>query len=411
MTRLWDRGEPLDPAVLSYTAGDDVRLDDRLVAHDVKASAAHVVMLHAMGHLGDEDRDRLVEALGEIGAAHARGEWHVTLEDEDAHTALENRLTERLGEAGRRIHLGRSRNDQILAALRLWLKDEIERLAAEADASASALDAVAARQGDLEMPGYTHMQRAMPTTVGLWAAAFAAEIRDDAAGLRAAARRADKNPLGSAAGYGVPVLRVDRSLTARALGFGSVHEPVTAVQLSRGKAEATALFEAALLAQDLGRLAADLTLYSTSEFGFVRLPAAATTGSSMLPQKRNPDVFEIARGRTAEAMAALQEVMGVTMKLTSGYHRDLQLIKKPLFRGLDSVRESARVLTRVLAGIEFDAARLAEAVDPSLRAAELAYRLAVEEGIPFRDAYARARTQIPERGTMGAVRGTREEDP
>ena len=391
MTRLWDRGEPLDPAFLEYTAGDDVGLDDRLVAHDVRASAAHVEMLHAAGHVGDEDRTALLEALRDAGAAHARGDWRVTLEEEDAHTALENRLTEKLGAAGRRIHLGRSRNDQVLAALRLWLKEALAGLSAEAEAAAAALDGVAERYRDLEMPGYTHMQRAMPTTVSLWAGGFAAEIRDDAQGLRAAARRADRNPLGSAAGYGVPLLQVDRRHTARSLGFGSVHEPVTAVQLSRGKAEASALFEAALLAQDLGRLAADLVLFATAEFGFVRLPDDATTGSSMLPQKRNPDVLEIARGKTAEAVAALHEVLGVTAKLTSGYHRDLQLIKKPLFRGLDSVRETARMMTRLLPAIAFDPARLAEAVDPSLRVAERAYRLVVEEGIPFRDAYLRVR--------------------
>ena len=385
MTRLWDRGEPLDAAVLGYTAADDASLDDRLVAYDVKASAAHVEMLHAAGHVNDADRDSLLEALREIGASHARGEWRVTVEEEDAHTALENRL----GEAGRRNHLGRSRNDQVLAALRLWMKAEVETLAQDAESVSDALDALAEREGHLEIPGYTHLQRAMPTTVRLWAEGFAAEIRDDAKGLRASARRADRNPLGSGAGYGVPVLEVDRGLTARALGFGSVHEPVTAVQLSRGKAEASALFEAVLLAQDLGRLAADLCLYATAEFGFVRLPEDATTGSSMLPQKRNPDVLEIARGRTAEAIAALFEVLGVTMKLTSGYHRDLQLIKKPLFRGLDSVRATARVLPRVLQGIRFDPARLAEALDPSLRAAERAYKVAIEEGIPFRDAYAR----------------------
>jgi argininosuccinate lyase len=390
MTRLWDRGEPLDAAVLDYTAGDDASLDDRLVPYDVLASAAHVEMLHAAGHLDDADRTALVTALREIGASHARGEWRIAVEEEDTHTALENRLTARLGEAGKRIHLGRSRNDQVLAALRLWLKAELKTLAADAESVAAALESMA----DLPMPGYTHMQRAMPTTTGLWAAGFAAEIRDDAEGLRAAARRADRNPLGSGAGYGVPVLRVDRDATARSLGFRSVHEPVTAVQLSRGKAEASALFEAALLAQDLGRLAADLVLFATAEFGFVRLPVEATTGSSMLPQKRNPDVLEIARGRTAEATAALHEVLGVTMKLTSGYHRDLQLIKKPLFRGIDSVRQTARIMARLLPGIELDAARLAEAVDPSLRAAECAYRMVVEEGIPFREAYARARASL-----------------
>ncbi len=391
MTRLWDRGEPLDPGVLRYTAGDDHRLDDRLVAHDVRASSAHVEMLHAAGYLGEADRSALLDALRIIGESHARGEWRVQLSEEDAHTAIENRLVAALGEAGGRVHLGRSRNDQVLAALRLWLKEELAGLATDAEAAAAALDAVAGKQGDLPMPGYTHTQRAMPTTVRLWSAGFAAEIRDDAEGLRAAGRRADRNPLGSAAGYGVPVLKLDREFTARALGFGSVHEPVTAVQLSRGKAEASALFEAALLAADLGRLAADLTLFATSEFGFVRIPPEATTGSSMLPQKRNPDVFEIARGRTAEAFAALHEVLAVTAKLTSGYHRDLQLIKKPLFRGLDSVRETARILALVLPGIEFDGERLAAAIDPSLRAAERAYRLVVEEGIPFREAYLRAR--------------------
>ncbi len=391
MTRLWDRGEPLDPAVLRYTAGDDHLLDDRLVAHDVRASSAHVEMLHAAGYLSDADRSALLDALRGIGESHARGEWRVTLEEEDAHTAIESRLAAALGPAGGRVHLGRSRNDPVLAALRLWLKDELVSLARDAGEVAAALDAVAARQGDLEMPGYTHLQRAMPTTVRLWAGGFAAEIRDDADGLAAASRRADRNPLGSAAGYGVPVLKLDRGHTARALGFGTVHEPVTAVQLSRGKAEASALFEAALLATDLGRLAADLTLFATAEFGFVRLPADATTGSSMLPQKRNPDVLEIARGRTAEAFAALHEVLAVFAKLTSGYHRDLQLIKKPLFRGLDSVRGTARVLARVLPAIEFDAERLAAAVDPSLRAAERAYRMVVEEGIPFREAYRRVR--------------------
>jgi len=226
MTRLWDRGEPLDAAVLGYTAGDDATLDDRLVAHDVRASAAHVEMLRAAGHLSEADRTALVEALDEIGASHARGEWRVALDEEDAHTALENRLTARLGEAGRRIHLGRSRNDQVLAALRLWMKAELETLAQDAESVASALDALSEPYAELPMPGYTHMQRAMPTTFGLWAGAFAAEIRDDAEGVRAAARRADRNPLGSGAGYGVPVVRIDRVATARALGFGSVHEPV-----------------------------------------------------------------------------------------------------------------------------------------------------------------------------------------
>ncbi len=393
MTRLWDRNEPLDRLVLEFTAGEDHALDDRLVACDVRASAAHAAMLRAAGLLSDADLAALERALRAIGEGHARGEWRVSIEEEDCHTAIENRLVAAAGEAGKRIHLGRSRNDQVLAALRLWLKDELGALAGEAEAVAAALDGVAARQGALAMPGYTHMQRAMPSSVGDWAGGFAAELRDDAAGLLAARRRADLNPLGSGAGYGVPALELDRAATTRLLGFAATHEPVTAVQLSRGKAEAGALFEATLLAQDLGRLAMDLCLFATAEFGFVKLPARFTTGSSMLPQKRNPDLFELVRGRSGEAAAALAELLSVTAKLPSGYHRDLQLAKKPLFRGLDAVGASARLMAHALPELEFDAERMKAAMDPSLFAAERANRLVRDEGVPFREAYRRVREE------------------
>lgn len=389
MSRLWDAGEPLDALVLRYTAGEDAALDEALVAYDLRASSAHADMLHACGYLDDGTHRALVAALADLGVAHERGEWRIGADEEDCHTAIENRLVARLGDVGGAIHLGRSRNDQVLAALRLWLKDRLADLADAAEAVASALDGIAAGQGALSMPGYTHMQRAMPSSVGLWAGGWAAEIRDDAEGLSAARRRADRNPLGSAAGYGTPGLALDRDGTTRALGFGRTQEPVTAVQVSRGKAEASALFEASLLAQDLGRVAADVCLFATAEFGFVRLPPAFTTGSSIMPQKRNPDVFEIARGRTAEAVAALGEVLAITARLTSGYHRDLQGIKKPLFRGLASVRDTAVVIAHALPGLVFDGARMAAAIDPSMHATERANRLAAAQGIPFREAYRR----------------------
>lgn len=397
MTRLWDRGAPLDDLVLRYTAGEDHALDERLVAYDLTASAAHAAMIAAAGFLTPADLDALQGALKSLAESHARGEWTISLAEEDCHTAIENRLVAMVGEPGRAIHLGRSRNDQVVAALRLWLKDQVEELAAAAESVAAALDEVAQRDGALALPGYTHLQRAMPSTVALWAGGFASELRDDAEGLRAARRRADRNPLGSAAGYGVPLLPLSREHTTKGLGFASTHEPVTAVQLSRGKAEATALFEATLLAQDLGRLAADLCLYATSEFGFVKLPARFTTGSSMLPQKRNPDVFELARGRSGEAAAALAEVLSITAKMTSGYHRDLQLLKKPLMRGLDSVRDTARVMAHAVAGISFDAERMQAALDPGVFAAEAAMRLVRDEGIPFREAYRR----VKDAGTKG----------
>ena len=387
MTRLWDKGTPLDERVLRYTAGEDHALDNRLVAYDVRASTAHARMLHQQGLLNDADLQLIVTGLEQIGAAHARGEWQVKLEHEDGQTALENLLTQRAGPAGARLHAGRSRNDQVLTALRLYMRDAVEELALRTSAVANALDALAARHPEVELPGYTHMQQAMPSSVAWWAQGFAAELRDDAAALRRVQKRIQKSPLGSAAGYGTPELPISREATCAALGFDEVHEPVTAVQLSRGKAEASVLFEISLVMQDVGRLASDLLLFYTREFGFVELPAAFTTGSSIMPQKRNPDVFELIRGRTASAQACLTEVLGIVAKLPSGYQRDLQLIKVPLFRGIDLCLDTLGILPPALEQISFRQDHIK--LDPSIHAAAEANALVAQQGIPFREAYRR----------------------
>ena len=387
MSRLWDKGSKLDERVLRYTAGEDHALDNRLVAYDVRASIAHAEMLHLQGLISAEDFAAIAGGLSEIGRAHADGKWSVQLEHEDGQTALENLLVERIGEAGKRVHLGRSRNDQVLTALRLYLKDAVIELEKAATAVAAALDELITRQGSITLPGYTHMQQAMPSSVALWAGGFAAELRDDAEGLRQCQRRLDKSPLGSAAGYGVSKVPVDRERTRNALGFGSVQEPVTAVQLSRGKAEAQVAFEIALVMQDAGRLAADLLLFYTQEFSFVELPEAFTTGSSIMPQKRNPDVFELIRGRTATASAALSEVLAIVAKLPSGYQRDLQLIKAPLFRAIDVCFDTLAILAAALPGVKFRPENIA--LDAGVHAAEAANELVVKEGISFRDAYRR----------------------
>jgi argininosuccinate lyase len=392
MTRLWDKGTPLDERVLAYTAGDDYVLDNRLVQYDVRASIAHAEMLGERGLLSAGDLTAIVGALTTIGEEHARGAWRITLEQEDCQTAIENLLTARIGATGGRLHAGRSRNDQVLAALRLYLGDAARMLHAGAIAVAEALDALATRDGSVELPGYTHMQQAMPSTVALWALGFAAEIRDDAEGLQLTQRRTSKNPLGSAAGYGTPNLDVSRESTRRRLGFAITHEPVTAVQLSRGKAEAQLLFEITLLTQDMGRLAADLLLFYTQEYGFVSLPAGFTTGSSIMPQKRNPDVFELMRGRSSVAHAALNEVLNITQKLGSGYHRDLQLIKPPLFRGIDSCLQTLDILPSALAGVSFNPNNIR--LDPSIHAAAEANALVTRENIPFREAYQRVGAKL-----------------
>jgi argininosuccinate lyase len=385
MTRLWDKGTPLDERVLAFTAGDDHSLDNRLVRYDIRASIAHAEMLEAQGLLSAQDTGSIREALTAIGEEHALGHWQVPLDQEDCQTAIENLLTARIGAAGGRLHAGRSRNDQVLAALRLYMLDAAEELRQGATAVADALDALAVRHGAMALPGYTHMQQAMPSTVALWAQGFAAEIRDDAEGLALTHRRIGKNPLGSAAGYGTPNLELSREETRRRLGFAVTQEPVTAVQLSRGKAEAQLLFEITLLAQDTGRLAADLMLFYTAEFGFVTLPDAFTTGSSIMPQKRNPDVFELMRGRSAVAQAALNEVFGITQKLTSGYHRDLQLIKPPLFRGIDSCLQTLHILPSALDGVSFRPENIH--LEPGIHAAGAANALVAKEGLPFREAY------------------------
>lgn len=392
MSRLWDKGVSLDRRVLELTAGEDHALDDRLVAYDVRASIAHAEMLAEVRLLSAEDLGKIRDGLIEIGAAHARGEWRVPLEQEDGQTALETRLTARIGQAGARIHLGRSRNDQVLAALRLYMRDVVAELAAAADAVAGALLAIAARQGEVALPGYTHMQQAMPSSVDWWARGFAAEIRDDAEGMRQTLRRINRNPLGSAAGFGTPNLPISREATRQRLGFDDVQEPVTAVQLSRGKAESQLLFEVTLLMQDFGRLATDLLLFYTREFAFVDLPAEMTTGSSIMPQKRNPDVFELIRGRSATALACLVEALGVYSRLPSGYNRDLQLIKAPLFRGIDVCAQVLVVLPAALDGLRFRPENIR--LDPAIQAAARANELVVKEGIPFRDAYRRVAVDI-----------------
>jgi argininosuccinate lyase len=392
MTRLWDKGVPLDARVLEYTAGEDYVLDERLVAHDVRASIAHAQMLHAQQLLSAADLAAISDALTTLATEHARGDWRIELADEDGQTALERRLTARIGAAGARIHLGRSRNDQVLAAIRLYLREAVGTLSDGALSVAAALDALGAREANTVLPGYTHLQQAMPSSVTLWAGGFAAEIRDDSQGLKAVLGRVDKNPLGSAAGYGTPGLPIDREATRARLGFASVHEPVTAVQLSRGKAEAQLLFEITLLMQDLGRFAADVVLYGTYEFGFLTLGEAFTTGSSIMPQKRNPDLFELLRGRSASAQACLTEALAICAKLPSGYHRDLQLLKFPLFRGIDLAHDTLAIVPAAVEALQFRSTAIR--LDPAIHAAEEANRLVVTEGIPFREAYRRVAAKL-----------------
>ncbi len=385
MSRLWDKGASLDDRVLRYTAGEDHRLDARLVPYDVRASSAHADMLRAQGLIDEADCKAIVNGLAALGAAHAEGEWEIALEGEDVHTALESRLTARIGAAGGRLHLGRSRNDQVLAALRLYLRDAAGMLDERLADVVAALNALADREADTVLPGYTHMQQAMPSSVALWAGGFATCLEDDAAALAGVRRRLGASPLGSAAGYGTPGVPIDREATAAALGFDRVEAPVTAVQLSRGKAEAHLAFEITMMLGDCARIAADLLLFYTQEFAYVTLPESLTTGSSIMPQKRNPDVLELVRAAPATAQACLDECLMLTQKLSSGYHRDLQRLKAPLFRAIDLADDTLAIMKPMLEGVRFQSENIR--LSDGIHAAGEANRLVVEEGMTFREAY------------------------
>jgi argininosuccinate lyase len=342
--------------------------------------------------LGAEDCEHIVKGLRQLLKEYEAGKWQIRLEDEDVHTALETRLTELIGEAGGRVHLGRSRNDQVLTAIRLYLRDADAEIRHSVAGLLAALDTLAKRHAGVDLPGTTHMQHAMPSTVALWSSGFAEAFADANDGLTAALRRINKNPLGSAAGYGTPGLDIDRDSTTRKLDFAETQNPVTAVQLSRGKAEAGLLFELTLLMQDLGRLATDLLLFYTQEYRYIELAPEVTTGSSIMPQKRNPDVLELVRGASGTVQACLQECLLITAKLPSGFQRDLQRIKPPLFRAIDLTLESVDIMAYLITTVRFLPENIT--LGQELFATGEAYRLVATEGIPFREAYRRIARQL-----------------
>jgi argininosuccinate lyase len=383
---VWDRGDPIDAEMMAFTVGDDWLMDRRLVEVDITGSLAHVDGLLRAELVTAEDHAAIRGGLLALLEAWRRGEWDVEPGDEDVHSAVERRLTEAIGEPGKRLHTGRSRNDQVATDMRLWLRAAVEAVDARAAGLVGALEALAARAGELPLPGYTHLRRGMPSSVADWAGAHRLALEASRAELAAARERVALCPLGSGAGYGVP-LALDREGVARALGFRAPEEPVTAAQLLRGRAELAYLNALEALALDLEKLASDLWLYSTAEFGFVRLPVELTTGSSLMPQKRNPDVVELLRGNARQVQAERDALRAVVAGLPSGYHRDFQLLKPPLFRAHDRTLGMLGIAARVLEGLELDRERLEEvASDPSLQATRRALERA-RAGMSFRDAY------------------------
>ncbi len=400
MSRLWEKGEPLDAVVARFTAGRDPELDLRLLPHDALASAAHARMLARVGLLGAGEADALVAELATCAREARAGRLRIAPEEEDGHTALENRLTARLGDAGRRIHAGRSRNDQVLAALRLYGREAILDAVARLLEVAARLVALAERHRETSVPGYTHTRQAMPSTLGLLFAAHAEALVDDLPWLWTAFEHLDRSPLGSASGYGVP-LPLDRALVAELLAFRAVQANTLAVQNDRGKGEALVLAALAAVAGDLGRLAADLIWFSSDELRYLTLGVSVTTGSSLMPQKRNPDVLELIRATAARVRARQAEAAGVVQGLASGYHRDLQLGKEPFLEGVQATLDALTAIQPVLETLGVDPERCRAAIARSSGATDAACAR-VAAGEPFRAAYA-AVGAAPEASVAGEV--------
>jgi argininosuccinate lyase len=381
---LWTAASP-DAMMLAYTAGPDQPWDGRLLRWDVLGSLGHAAGLAASGVISRAEHRELSRALRAALRAVDRGTLRFGPGDEDVHTAVENWLARRYGRAGAMVHTGRSRNDQVVCDLRLYLKDHLLRLHGSARDLVAGLIALGRRERRSLWPGFTHTRRAMPSSAGLWAGGLAEGLLDTLATTPAVWAQLDRSPLGSAAGYGVP-LGLKRESAARALGFGGMDLVVTSTQNSRGRVEASVVFWCVQLGHDLGRLASDVILLSGEEYGFLGLPAEFATGSSIMPHKQNPDLFELTRGRVAQLDGDLAAILALRSGLTSGYHRDFQLLKAPLMGALDRTGEMLAMMTHAIPALRVNRARAAGAVDGDLLATDEVMRR-VEAGVPFRRAY------------------------
>lgn len=384
---LWQKpGTRTDERIMRFLAGDDVVLDREFLLHDIEASKAHVGGLANIGILNADEAQAIARELDVLAEDFRSGRFVLDDRYEDGHSAIEARLTERLGDAGRKVHTGRSRNDQILVATRLWLKEKLGELFATCRAAAGVCLDRAARES-LPLPGYTHLQRAVVSSTALWFAGFAEAFIDDARRARDTLAWIDANPLGTAAGYGVN-LPLDRDHTTQALGFARLQVNPIYAQLSRGKFEIGALDALGAALLDLRRLAWDLSLFTTAEFGFVKVPAEYTTGSSIMPNKRNPDVIELMRASYASVAAARTEIEQL-LSLPSGYQRDLQFSKGAIFHGFTRGLGALVLLPDLLARFEWNAPAMRAAIDPAMYATDVAIEQAAA-GTPFRDAYKQA---------------------
>jgi argininosuccinate lyase len=392
----------IHPDVLAFTAGNDVVLDRALVEADCIGSAAHVSMLSrlklATPLFSDAECSAVVGELVAIMRLSRAGQFKIKSSDQDVHLAVERALSAKLGDAGKRVHTARSRNDQVALDLRLFAKDQLLGMVNEAAVLADVLVKLGKRYARVPMVGRTHLQPAMPSSVGVWATAHAESLLDDIEVLQGAYRQNNRCPLGSAAGYGVP-LPIDRALTSRLLGFERPVHNVMYASMARGKCESVILAAASQVMLSLSRLAEDMVLFLMPEFGYFKLPSEYCTGSSIMPQKQNPDVFELVRGRASRVLACANAVTGVLKGLPGGYQRDLQETKEPFMDGIAVTRSALKAVALVMGQVQVDRKALERGFSPGVFATDRALELVVS-GVPFRDAYREVKENLDALGDV-----------
>lgn len=402
--KLWSKGLPTDQKIDFFTVGNDRVLDLVIAKYDVKATLAHGKMLHKVGLLSSDDIAGIEKGLDELAQEIEAGEFTIGEEFEDVHSKIEFELTKRIGDAGKRIHTARSRNDQVLTAMHLYLKDELADIKASVKELGSVLLEAAAKHKEVLLPGYTHLQIAMPSSFGLWFSAYAESFVDDIHFLNAALKVVDQNPLGSAAGYGSS-FPIDREYTTKQLEFADLKYNVVAAQMSRGKSEKSAAFAMSTVAGTLSKLAMDVCVYMSQNFGFMTIPSEFTTGSSIMPHKKNPDVFELIRGKCNRIQALPYELSLLTNNLPSGYHRDLQLLKEGIVPAIQDLKASLELAIYALKNVEVNDGILEDPKYDYLFSVDTLNEL-VQEGMTFRDAYVKIGLDI-ENGNYTPTKNTK----
>lgn len=393
MAKLWDKGYDDDALIDKFTVGKDRELDLYLAQYDILGTMAHITMLSKVGLLPEEDLKKLLPVLAELHEDAVAGKFEIEPDVEDVHSQVELMLTRRLGDVGKKVHTGRSRNDQVLVDLKLYARAEIRKTVEKIQALFEVLQRKSEQYKDVLLPGYTHLQVAMPSSFGLWFGAYAESLTDDLRLMLAAWDITNQNPLGSAAGYGSSA-PLDRTMTTRLLGFADLDYNVVYAQMGRGKTERAISFAYAAVAETVGRLAVDCCLYASQNFGFIHLPDSMTTGSSIMPHKKNPDVFELVRAHCNKIQGAPNDIRLITGNLPSGYFRDMQILKEvfiPIFQEMDDCLDIAsyavekmEIVKDIMSDLKYQPAFSVEEVN----------RLVEEENVPFRDAYKRVGLKI-----------------